>query len=141
MFSLANPLFEGIPYAISSTMVTTYAGDPYLTLLLKVVLIYALFTESENEREGTHLGAIMKAQELIESIVWALTSSESCSRYPTQSSEYYTGTYRGSKSLPSGRALGPSFLPGETHWPFIPACRRVTGGVMANALHRCHSLS
>lgn len=48
----------------------TRAGDPYLTLLLKVVLIYALFTESENEREGTHLGAIMKAQELIDLLTW-----------------------------------------------------------------------
>ena len=70
LLSLTNPLIEGIPQGISSTMLATYAGDPYLTQLLRLVLIYALFTESDNEREGTHLGAMMRAQDLNDLLTW-----------------------------------------------------------------------
>lgn len=70
MLSLTNPLIEGIPLGISSTMLATYAGDPYLTQLLKLVLIYALFTESDNERDATHVGAMMRAQDLNDLLTW-----------------------------------------------------------------------
>ena len=67
---------------MSSTLITAYTSDPYLTLLLKLVLIHAIFTKSGKKgpedsiitrgdyamitKDDAHLGALASnAQELL----------------------------------------------------------------------------